>query len=242
MNTVASLQLLGMLVVAFDCCGTQQSSLPLSTLPLPLPITATTTSTIVTASTMSSMSVPLIATQEGTQTFAKELCSVVRAYTDDPIKNEKQMVRILTSSGTSSASWSDPAINFTDSFGWTALMEASAKGHAAIVDLLLTHKAQVDLQNREGWTALLQASHTGNTAITESLLSKKADINHMEKGGLTALLVATMESGRIMVSSLDKIHENRPYLRYHIRHGAKTARAGRANPSLIFKNIDQSSC
>lgn len=47
--------------------------------------------------------------------------------------------------------------------GFSALLEASQEGHAAVVELLLEHDAQVDLQDKVSWTSqlckLLDAIH-----------------------------------------------------------------------------------
>jgi ankyrin repeat protein len=52
----------------------------------------------------------------------------------------------------------------------TALMCASRQGHAATVQLLLDHGAQVDVHDIEGDTALMLASYRGHTAIVQLLL------------------------------------------------------------------------
>jgi serine/threonine-protein phosphatase 6 regulatory ankyrin repeat subunit B len=45
-------------------------------------------------------------------------------------------------------------VNAQDRDGWTALMEASAKGRADVVRRLLAYGADVRIKNKNGWTAL----------------------------------------------------------------------------------------
>ena len=58
--------------------------------------------------------------------------------------------------------------------GATALMLASWKGHAEIVELLLNHGAEVNIKNNFGLTALSSAKVSGNKKIVALLEAKNA--------------------------------------------------------------------
>jgi ankyrin repeat protein len=72
-------------------------------------------------------------------------------------------------------------VNHADKNGDTALMSASKKGHADIVQLLLTQEAKVNHSNRYGMTALVLASWASNhrhADIVQLLVAKGASANH----------------------------------------------------------------
>ena len=58
--------------------------------------------------------------------------------------------------------------------GWTALMRASFHGHTAIVQVLLAHGAQVDIQNYYGDTALMFAVLNSTFGAIQVLMEHKA--------------------------------------------------------------------
>ena len=73
---------------------------------------------------------------------------------------------------------------------YTALMGASYQGHTAIVQLLLEHGAQVDVQDKYGRTALMSASSHGYAEACLMLLQHGARIDIQENCGKTALIFA----------------------------------------------------
>ena len=96
-------------------------------------------------------------------------------------------------------------VNFTDDNGCTALhfgkcflkilfyvlifeilYQASEKGNTKIVEMLLTHMANVNLKAENGGTALHAATFYGHIGIIELLLKYHADINVKTNDGLTA--------------------------------------------------------
>jgi ankyrin repeat protein len=83
----------------------------------------------------------------------------------------------------------------------TALMWASVRGHAAIVELLLTAPdIDVNYKNGDGDTALMYASATDRIAIVEMLLDAPGiRVNIKDNGGWTALMQAS-GSGRAAVA------------------------------------------
>ena len=71
-------------------------------------------------------------------------------------------VRVLLEAGV--------AVDHVNNLGWTALLEAVILGdggpaHTAIVRLLIRHRANVDLADRDGVTALAHAERRGFRAI-----------------------------------------------------------------------------
>ena len=74
-----------------------------------------------------------------------------------------------------------------DSGGWTALMWAAARGHEAMVRLLLENRAEVEAKDSNRWTALHQAAVKGHEAVVRLLIEKGADPDSKDKDGWTPL-------------------------------------------------------
>jgi ankyrin repeat protein len=78
-------------------------------------------------------------------------------------------------------------IDATDDHGSTPLLEASWKGHAVVVRLLLERGANVNAATIDsGATALHEAAGKGHSDVVELLLSYKADPALKDKTGETA--------------------------------------------------------
>lgn len=73
--------------------------------------------------------------------------------------------------------------------GWTPLHLAAHFGQLAIVDLLLSHGADVDARSANGLgnTPLHAALAGGHRATAERLVERRADVNAVEEGGYTPL-------------------------------------------------------
>ncbi|HAM49688.1 MAG TPA: hypothetical protein DCP92_02955 [Nitrospiraceae bacterium] len=78
--------------------------------------------------------------------------------------------------------------------GSTPLMIAASKGNQQVVELLLSHSANINAQcigsSDPGATALVFAAKEGHTSIVELLLSKGADITLKRTNGYTSLIDA----------------------------------------------------
>ena len=89
---------------------------------------------------------------------------------------------------------SGASLGTTDKKGCTALMLASAEGHAAAVRMLLgansSTSCKIDAQNALGRSALLLAIHTGSVETTVALLEAGANLYKKNKSGITALEIA----------------------------------------------------
>jgi ankyrin repeat protein len=72
----------------------------------------------------------------------------------------------------------------------TPLMRATQMGDAAIVRVLLAHKAQVNAQDDAGQTALMFAVQKGNIQIARILMGYGADSSMTDTVGATALTIA----------------------------------------------------
>ena len=73
----------------------------------------------------------------------------------------------------------------------TPLMWATITRQAAIVDLLLANKADVQMQDRDGYSALMWAIRYGHTEIVRTLMKAGASIQQKERNfGWTPLFLA----------------------------------------------------
>jgi ankyrin repeat protein len=82
----------------------------------------------------------------------------------------------------------------TDSKGETALIAGAKGGRTEVVELLLTHGADVNAKDKQfGASPLIWASISGNADTVKLLLDKGADIKATEeKNGMNALLAASV--------------------------------------------------
>ena len=80
--------------------------------------------------------------------------------------------------------------------GWTPLILASKQGHRNCAELLLSRRANPNIQDRLLFTPLYYASRHGNRDCAELLLGHKADPNQQSKGGWTPLHVASLWGNR----------------------------------------------
>jgi hypothetical protein len=79
-------------------------------------------------------------------------------------------------------------------FHTTVLMAAVAGGHPDLVDYILEHNADPNIQNNDGLTALHLAARSGKKDITQTLLAYNADPNSADKHGMTPLMYAIIKN------------------------------------------------
>jgi ankyrin repeat protein len=97
----------------------------------------------------------------------------------------------------------DPSqINIQDSSGWNPLHLASGKGHIEIVEFLLNHGADTELENIHGQRPLWLAAKFGRYETIKTLLEHGAKVNHKDKHGRTPLHDAAMWSGEQVINLL----------------------------------------
>lgn len=82
-----------------------------------------------------------------------------------------------------------------DQRGMTALMAASAQGHADVVETLLAAGAKVNEQDKTGLTPLMSACIDGHLKVAKVLLARGADVDVVDKNGMTALKYSSLSSG-----------------------------------------------
>jgi hypothetical protein len=95
-------------------------------------------------------------------------------------------------------------VNQQDKDGFTALMEASWKGHKEIVQMLMQDKRiEINKQDKNGWTALIMASENGHKEIVQMLLEdERIEINQQNEVGKTALMRASQNGHTEIVEML----------------------------------------
>ena len=72
-------------------------------------------------------------------------------------------------------------------FRRTALHFAAEEGHKEIVELLITHNADLNKKTSNGWAALHFAAEEGHKEVAELLIAKGADMNAKNDEGRTPL-------------------------------------------------------
>jgi hypothetical protein len=80
--------------------------------------------------------------------------------------------------------------------GYTPLHYAARAGHLPCVELLISHKADVNATTASGYaTPLHRAAHQGHTAVVRALIDARADVSLVNSDGMSALHKAA-EEGR----------------------------------------------
>lgn len=113
-------------------------------------------------------------------------------------------------------------IDSVDEGGLTALMMASFKGNAQIVEQLLRLDADVTIKAEGGYSAIHWAALGGNCAVLQLLLDHRADVNALTRFGLSPLLQAATNGHRAACALL-------------IEHGASVNQATREGWTPLHK-------
>ncbi|WP_433431112.1 ankyrin repeat domain-containing protein [Nonomuraea sp. CA-141351] len=99
-------------------------------------------------------------------------------------------------------------VNGRESGGWTALLWASANGHAATAGALIEAGAEVDGANDDGDTPLSLAARRGALGVVQVLLEAGADAGKYDGDGDSPLDIATSWVGVHLESALlDQIEQ-----------------------------------
>jgi len=96
-------------------------------------------------------------------------------------------------------------INVQDAQGFTPLHLASGKGHIEIVEFLLNHGADIELEILNGETPLMlaaQYARHGQYETIKTLLEHGAMVNHKDENSRTALHNAAMYRGKEIMNLL----------------------------------------
>ena len=82
-------------------------------------------------------------------------------------------------------------INFTTSVsGLSALGDAAMRNHPRVLEVLLSHRADVNIRRSNGKTPLHAAAQEGHIACVGILLAANADVKAKDNSGCTALDLA----------------------------------------------------
>jgi ankyrin repeat protein len=92
-------------------------------------------------------------------------------------------------------------IDGKDVNGYSALAQASLKGHVKVARLLIDRGADVGTQTDAGNTLLMQAILAENAELAEFLMTRSIDVNSQNGVGDTALMLAA-RSGQVSVIEL----------------------------------------
>jgi ankyrin repeat protein len=93
-------------------------------------------------------------------------------------------------------------INVQDAQGFTPLHLASGKGHIEIVEFLLNHGADIELEIFNGVTPLMLAAQYVTNETIKTLLEHGAKVNHKDESGRTALHNAAAYNGKEIMNLL----------------------------------------
>jgi ankyrin repeat protein len=108
-------------------------------------------------------------------------------------------------------------VNHRDSFKRTALHEAAENGSCEIVKNLLEHQADPDPVDCFNESPLFLAAGKGHLSVVKLLLEAGAEPNHVcdnsytplataKRNGHTDVMQALLDTGRVFLSSLEKVH------------------------------------
>ena len=100
-------------------------------------------------------------------------------------------------------------VNERDEEGLTPLMMAAVTNDSVMVELLLRHKANPNLQNNVGMTALMAAAFNTSEAVMPLLLAGGANPDLQDVKGRTALIVAAKQGVNNPVTMLLEARANK---------------------------------
>jgi GTPase SAR1 family protein len=89
-------------------------------------------------------------------------------------------------------------------------MKASHAGHTKVVELLLKHGANINLQDNNGYHSLMAASQSNNSDVVKVLLNHGADVNLKDNNGQTAAKMTNNDDILIALfvdDKVDALHE-----------------------------------
>jgi ankyrin repeat protein len=81
-------------------------------------------------------------------------------------------------------------INAPNELGWTAVLLAASRGHAAVVVVLIKFGADLDYRSAHGESALFVACQSGGHEVVAALLTGGADISLLNTGGSSPFIAA----------------------------------------------------
>ena len=86
--------------------------------------------------------------------------------------------------------------------GLTLLLCAAVHGHERVVELLLQHGAEINLQSSDGATALMLAAGQGHERVVDLLIRRGVELNLQNSDGGTTLMAAASQGHERVVELL----------------------------------------
>ena len=77
--------------------------------------------------------------------------------------------------------------------GQTAILLTTLGGHAAVTELIIAARCNVDLQTKNGCTPLYCAAEEGHEAVTKQLIEARYNVDLQEEDGCTPLFIAALK-------------------------------------------------
>jgi ankyrin repeat protein len=110
--------------------------------------------------------------------------------------NQIEVVRELLAEGID--------VNIKNTYGYTALHEASINGHPEMVKFLIANGADITITNNDGNTPLHFAARYGQIDAAKELLDNGADIDARNNFGRTPKLLAISYDDHEVVALLEE--------------------------------------
>lgn len=124
------------------------------------------------------------------------------AITIAAVANDLAMLKLMLASGGNARAITSP-------YSGTALIASAHAGHAAVVEVLIAHRAPLDHVNNLGWTALIEAIVLGDGSeryqkIVAALIAAGADLNLADRNGRKPLTLARDKGVTEIAALLEK--------------------------------------
>lgn len=120
-----------------------------------------------------------------------------------------------------------PKVEEKDPNGFQAIGLASLKGHAAICQVLLDKKADVNAKDEDGETPLMKASAEGHLEVVKLLLAAGADPDAMDRNDMSAIKkAARWGHTECMMELLPKVKDDPRQLKHCLLFGRLNGHEG----------------
>ena len=141
---------------------------------------------------------------------------------DVNMTDESGQTALFIAAGQGNVNMTD--VNMTDESGQTALFTATRQGNVEVVQVLLSHDANVNVTDQHGRSVLFSAAEQGDFEVVQALLSHGADVNIVANDGQTCLFAA---GGHTSVDTFNLL----------VNHGADPHKTDDQNETVLFHAI-----